>query len=96
MNVYFVVSILHNKEVVDYTWDDVESDDVPVYEDQPFYAVEAFVNGKSRTISYLPTRCETDEVEYKICNSVHEVEHYLDEDEIMHLRGVVLDMLGIY
>lgn len=96
MNVYFVISILHNMEVVDYTWDDVENDDVPVYEDQPFYAVEAFVDGKSCTISHLPTRCETDKVEYKICNSVHEVEDYLDEDEIMHLHCVVLDMLGIY
>lgn len=101
MEIKFVVTILHNKEIVDWTWDsDPNSEnygeEYPVYEDDPFYAVEMFVDGRSHVITRLPEWARTEDVEYEVYTSIKEVARFFDQDDdILRLLWFVVETLGL-
>lgn len=100
MDIKFIVTIVHNYEIVDWTWDsnpDSENygEEFPIREDQPFYGVEMVINGQSTILSEIPSGVEVKDVEYVQCNSVKEVARFFDDEEIVLLLWRVIDALGI-
>lgn len=100
MEIKFVVTILHNKEIVDWTWDsDPNSEnygeEYPVYEDQPLCGVDMIVDGHARSLASLPKGTLVKDIEYVQCTSVKEVCKYLEDDEILHLLWGIVETLGL-
>lgn len=100
MDIKFIVTIVHNNEIVDWTWDsnpDSENygEEYPIYEDQPFYGVEMVVDGKSTTLSEIPNGSKTKDVDYVQCNSVKEVAQFFDDEDIVSLLWRVIEALNI-
>ena len=76
---HIVVTILHNKEIVDWNWNSNPfsnnfGEEYPVYEDDPFYLVELYTD-KFGVVTYgeLPKGCETKDVEYHICSDLQDL-----------------------
>lgn len=100
MEIKFVVTILHNNEIVDWTWDsDPNSEnygeEYPIYEDQPLYGVDMIVDGHAHSLASLPKGTLVKDIEYVQCTSVKEVCKYLEDDEILHLLWGIVETLGL-
>ncbi len=100
MDIKFIVTIVHNYEIVDWTWDsnpDSENygEEYPVYEDQPFIGVDMVINGQSTILSEIPSEVRIKDVDYVQCNSVKEVARFFDDEEIVSLLWRVIEALNI-
>ena len=101
MDIKFVVTILHNMEIVDWGWDDDPNsenygEDYPIYEDQPLYGVDMIVDGHVRTIASLPKGVLAKDIDYVQCTSVKEVcKYFEDEDDIAHILWQIVDALAL-
>lgn len=100
MDVKFIVTIVHNYEIVDWTWDsnpDSENygEEYPMYQDQPFYGVEMVINGQSTILSEIPSEVRIKDVDYVQCHSIKEVAQFFDDEEIVHLLWNVVETLGL-
>ena len=100
MEIKFVVTILHNEELVDWRWEmdpnsESYGEEYPIYEDRPLYGVDMIVDGHARALASLPNGTLVKDIEYVECTSVKEVCQYLEDDGILHLLWEIVETLGL-